>query len=402
MEPSAEICEGFCTAICKTAYEMTLFQDTGGDPRAASLQLADVLAWYGAVGDAALGNTPGFAVRKASLAVALGTIAQLAAHELDALYFAGLLHAVGAIGNAAYRKGSELSQRVARLERWDVPAQGARICASIPQLPVETADMVRWQAECWDGTGYPDQLRWHSIPLHAQLLALADGFVRATDPDEAVSAIGLQSGRAYGPENARLFLMWFHTNGGDVEPLGVPSLALNTNVGNIDTLFDTIADHIDSHNGVGNRWRRIAKLASAAATAQALDSREARALGLACRLYGAGEITAATVENERFDALGRLGIEQRARNAVAAADIAQPFATFADAMPIVRARAEWFDGTGLPRAARHAEIPASAGILAASIACATLDRIERLEDAAGTQFAPAHASAVLAAAKARA
>ena len=49
---------------------------------------------------------------------------------------------------------------------------------SIGALPPETADMVRWQHEAWDGTGYPDTLRWTGIPRPAQFLGMADCFVR--------------------------------------------------------------------------------------------------------------------------------------------------------------------------------------------------------------------------------
>src|SRR5579862_1644521 len=175
---------------------MTLFQDTGGDPRAIAAQFADVLAFYGAIGDAACGNPPGFALRKAATAVSLAEAAQAEPQERDAIYFAGLLHAVGAIGNAAYRRGERLSERFARMESWDVPAQGARFCEELSALPAATADIVRWQAECWDGTGYPDQLRWHGIPRSAVLLSLADAFLRASEPEEALALVAMQSGRA--------------------------------------------------------------------------------------------------------------------------------------------------------------------------------------------------------------
>src|SRR5579862_4347347 len=165
---------------------MTLFQDTGGDPRAVAAQLADVLALYGAIGDAACGNPPGFGFKKASAALSLAKTADFDAATCDAIYFAGILHAIGAIGNAAYRKGERLSERLARMESWDVPALGAHICDGIAALPKDTSDMVRWQAECWDGTGYPDQLRWHGIPQPAMILAMADTFVRSEEPEEVL------------------------------------------------------------------------------------------------------------------------------------------------------------------------------------------------------------------------
>ena len=378
---------------------MTLFQDTGGDPRAARARLADVLSWYGAVSDAAMGNQPGTAVRKASLAVALAEVAQVAQNERTALYFAGFLHATGAIGSAAYRKGEPLTDRNARMAVWDVPARGARFCASVTSLPVETIDFVRWQSECWDGTGFPDQLRWYGIPQSAQLLALADFFVRADDPEEALNAIGLQSGRAFGPDHARTFTIWFHHNAGEVTEVAMPLEAL-ADTTPPHALLDAMADAIDHHNGVNGRWRRIAAIADGAARALELDDESRAQLALACRLFGAGEIGKDIGEDEQFDPLARLGIDVRAANAAAAAEFAQPHATLASAAPIVAMRSEWFDGTGKPKGLRGKAILPAASILAATIAYARLDRGERLEDAAGTQFDPKVVRAVMETAKA--
>jgi response regulator RpfG family c-di-GMP phosphodiesterase len=368
---------------------MTLFQDTGGDPRAARALAADVLAWFGAVGDAALGNAPGFAARKASLAVAVARNADFSQSDCDALYFAGLLHAVGAIGNAAYRKGSTLSERIARQERWDAPAQGARFCAAIGTLPPETEDMVRWQHEAWDGTGYPDSLRWTGIPKAAQILGLADRFVGAPDPEEALGQIGLASGRAFNPAAVRAFTMWFHMTGGEIEMLAPPAEALGDPPPLAAELVERCADVIDAHNGVPGRWRRVAAIAAQTAGALKLSDDEASALALACRIFGAGEIAAESAEDENFDPLGRLGIEDRARNAEAGAAFAQPYDSLRSAAAIIAARGEWFDGTGKPRGLSRKNISLGSAVLSAAIALERLDRPSRLDEAAGTQFDPA-------------
>lgn len=375
---------------------MTLFQDTGSDPRAARSVVADVLAWYGAVGDAAMGNPPGFALRKASVAVALAQSAGAGDDEVSALYFAGVLHAAGSIGNPAYRTGERLSERIAKMESWDVPADGAHLCAQIAALPMETADVVRWQSESWDGTGYPDQLRWFGIPRSAQFLHLADRFARAADPEEALGAIGLESGRTFGPENVRAFTMWFHRSGGEAPQAQVPLDALRENAGDPAELLDLFADRIDEHNAVPGRWRRIETIAHTTASAMGLDPQRARALGVACRIYGAGEI--ANERDERFDPLARLGVEGRARDAAAAAAVASALPALAEGAAIVAARSEWFDGTGKPHGRAPANVATESGILAAAIAFDRLDRKERLDTAAGTQFDPAIVRAVLGAA----
>ncbi len=380
---------------------MTLFQDSGVDPRDERSVLADVLRWYGAIGDAAVGNSPGFGVRKASLAIALAEVAHVSSAERDALYVAGVLHAVGAIGSPAYRKGETLSDRIAAHERWDLPARGARFATSLAALAPETPDMIRWQSEAWDGTGFPDQLRWHGIPPAAQCLALADFFLRTNDPEDALGTIGMQSGRAFGPDFVRIFTMWFHLSGGEVETLPFPIEALPANVNAVDVL-DAMADAIDAHNAVNGRWRRLERLCLGAAGALQADAASKARLSLACRMFGAGEVTQAHTEDAQFDPLARLGIDLRARNAAAAASLAEPLETLRHVSAIIAARSEWFDGTGKPKQLKHGEIPRESAILATAIAYERLDRGERLEDAAGTQFDPVVVRALIETAKARA
>ena len=382
---------------------MTLFQHTGGDPRVASAQLADVLAWYGAVGDAAIGNAPGFGARKASLAVALASIErELLPEEYSATYFAGLLHAVGTIGNRAYAKGQDLEERAARTYRWDIPAEGGRLCAEIETLPEATGDLVRWQSECWDGTGFPDQLRWHGIPKNAQYLAIADFFLRNGDPEEALGSIGMLSGRAFGPELVRAFVTWFHRSAGEEHVLPGPVDSLDAEKTAPASLLDRIADAVDKHNGVPGRRRRIETLALSTARVLKCDPDAQQALALAARLFGAGEVSTRHAEDSQFDPLSRLGIDSRAENAERASRLIAGMPAFQEAREIIAARAEWYDGTGKPKGLRHSKIPAGASILAAAIAYERLDRGERLDTAAGTQFDPHVVRALLESAKARA
>ncbi len=393
---------------------MTLFQDPDAVPRTAASRLADVLDAFGAVGDRAAGNPPGTARRKAAAAASIARAAGRTEDEARALYFAGLLHSVGAIGNAGLRRGNTLSARLATMARWDFPADGARVCAGIAALPAEIADWVRWQAEAWDGTGFPDQLRWQGIPECAQLLQLADLVARASEVDETLAIVGGLSGRTIGPEFANGFVRWFHLTGGEVEEVPVPVEALNAELTNPATLLDLLADRIDAHNNTHGRRLRVTRVADAVAARTHLAPAERDALGLATRTFAAGELGHSHAEDEAFDPLARLGIAARAENATAAADLFAGNETFARAAEVLRARAAWYDGTGEP-ALIHDAIPKGAQILAAALAYDALESVhrtqiredrtspaDRLDTAAGTQFDPDVARALLDATKAHA
>jgi response regulator RpfG family c-di-GMP phosphodiesterase len=361
-----------------------------------------MLTFFGAVADYAAGSAPGEGRRIAALAVSIAKIAGFSQPEIDALYFAALLRNSGALGNAALRKGEEHSERTRTMLRWDIPADGARLCERIAGLPEETADIVRWQAECWDGTGYPDRLRWSGIPKAAQLLHISAAYAGAADPEEGLSAITLESGLRFAPEQTRAFVMWYHSCGGEIEPLLPPHYALASERARISGVLETLAERIDAHNGTPGRAKRIAQYGEEIGKQCGFDAATLRQISLASMLFAIGELRAAEMEAAQFDALARLGIETRAQHAAAAADLIGQCGIFSGVAAAVRARAEWHDGTGAPDRLRHAEIPSAARVLAASIAYDALQEaycthvteertvpIVRMETAAGTQFDPA-------------
>jgi response regulator RpfG family c-di-GMP phosphodiesterase len=394
---------------------MSLTEGTGANSSPGSAALGELLTFFGSVADFAAGASPEDGERIASLAAAIGRHAGLPQADCDALYFAARLRNAGALGNAAFAKGDPLPERALTMARWDVPPDGARICERIGALPRSTADMVRWQAEAWDGTGFPDQLRWSGIPKAAQLLHIAETYVAIPDPDEALTAITTESGRTYAPDAARSFTMWFHTSGGDVDPIPIPGAALIAEKTTPDDIVTLLAERVDAHNGTPGRAQRIAARVQDVGRATGLQQRELELLRYAALLFGIGDVPSGQLESSQFDALARLGIESRARSAVSAALLIEACPFLSDVAPIVRARAEWYDGTGAPHALRHDAIPAGAQILAASIAYDTLyetyhsriteDRVapvSRMETAAGTQFDPATVRALAEVVKAHA
>jgi putative nucleotidyltransferase with HDIG domain len=87
-----------------------------------------------------------------------------------------LLHDIGKIGvpDNILRKPTSLSEAEWITMRRH-PEFGARIIAGIPFLE-DVSRIVRHHHERWDGTGYPDRLSGHDIPLGARIFAVADSF----------------------------------------------------------------------------------------------------------------------------------------------------------------------------------------------------------------------------------
>lgn len=380
---------------------MSLAEGTGGSSSPESVALGEVLTFFGMVADYAAGSAPEEGERIAAVATAMAKLAGCSQQDLDALYFAARLRNIGALGNPAFAKGQPLSEREAAMFGWDVPADGARICERIAALPEGTADIVRWQAECWDGTGYPDQLRWAGIPKNAQLLHIARAYVRSGEPEEALSAVTLESGRSFAPDQVRAFVMWFHTFGGEVESVAAPYAALNAERTSVLEIIERLSEQIEAHNAAPGRAARIARRAEEIGKQLGCDADTLRQITLASLLFGMGEVRASEAETGQFDPLARLGIETRAEHAVAAAKLIAQCPYLSELAPVLRARAEWYDGTGAPDQLRHDAIPRAAHVLAVSIAFDAIDEayrsriteertlpIVRLETASGTQFDP--------------
>lgn len=380
---------------------MSLAEGTGGSSSPESVALGEVLTFFGMVADYAAADAPEDGERIASAAAGMAKIGGFPQQDVDALYFAARLRNAGALGNAAFAKGERLSERETTMQSWDVPADGARICERIAALPEAAADIVRWQAECWDGTGYPDQLRWTGIPKAAQLLHIARVYARISDPEEGLTAVTLQSGRTFAPEHVRTFITWFHTFGGEVESVTPPYTALRAERTPIMDVIERLSEQIDVHNGTPGRAQRIARRGEEIGRQRGFDADELRRVTLAALLFGIGELRAPELEAAQFDALARLGIEARAGHAIAAAKLVAQCPQLADVAPVLRARSEWYDGTGAPDGLRHGAIPRAAHVLAVSIAYDAIDEIYRsriteertlpivrLETASGTQFDP--------------
>ncbi len=116
--------------------------------------------------------------RVVALSVALAQACGLAEEEWEVVAIAARLHDVGKIGTP-----DRVLHSPHRLDKedWEIMKAHAAVGAAIimqTAMPRREAiaRAVRHHHEHFDGSGYPDGLSGHDIPLHARIISLADSY----------------------------------------------------------------------------------------------------------------------------------------------------------------------------------------------------------------------------------
>jgi diguanylate cyclase (GGDEF)-like protein len=133
----------------------------------------------------------------------------LPAEDVERIANAALLHDVGKLAIP-----SEILHKTGPLTRaeWEVmsehPVVGERILMRTKDLS-SLAPIVRHEHEHWDGTGYPDGLERHRIPLGARVIFACDAYAAMTTsrpyrpamaPEDAVAELRADTGTKFDPE----------------------------------------------------------------------------------------------------------------------------------------------------------------------------------------------------------
>ena len=143
------------------------------------------------------------------MARGVALILGLATAKVERIAHAALLHDVGKLGvpHEILHKRGPLTE-----EEWAVmaehPVAGERILLRIPEL-APIAPIVRHEHEHWDGSGYPDRLRGHNIPIGSRIILACDAYEAMTTPrpyrpamthEQAVEELKAGAGSTYDPE----------------------------------------------------------------------------------------------------------------------------------------------------------------------------------------------------------
>lgn len=161
-------------------------------------------------------------IRVAALAVLLGQEMNLTSEEIDILNVAGRLHDIGKIGvrdDILLKRGPLTSDEFMEIAKH--PLTGASIIAQLGLWEREQI-IIKHHHERFDGKGYPDGLKGHSIPLLARIMAVADAYdAMASDRvyrkrlsfGGVLKRIEEESGRQFDPALVKVFQKVYRKGG---------------------------------------------------------------------------------------------------------------------------------------------------------------------------------------------
>ena len=330
------------------------------------------------------------ALSVAGIAMNLGKSLGLPDEQLRDLYYAGLLHDIGQIGapDEILRKKGALTLKE-KASIYSHPHVGYEIVREIPTLD-SSAFFIRWHHERWDGTGYPDALRWEAIPEGAQLLAIADTMNAlisprpwrdALAPDAAVGEMRKFAGIQSHPGFVGILMRLVDQRGvGKLSELDessrellrveterhpeFPRLTGSRILGIID-LFSRIIDA--RHKYSRGHSRRVANLAKEIGRELGFDEERLFKLEIAGLLHQAGKVG---VSSAIVDKAGKLTDDEREiirGYPLVSERIISNIRSLQDLAPVVRHQQERFDGSGYPDGLAGERIPIFSRILAVAI-----------------------------------
>jgi len=164
--------------------------------------LAIVRDWGQSI-ESADSYTHGHCERVATYAVAVATALGLGEDERTTIRLGAYLHDLGKIKTPheiLNKPGRLTDEEFAVMQRH--PVDGVEMLAGI-EFPWDLKPMIRWHHEKYDGTGYPDRLAGDAIPVHAQIICVADVWDALTTTRSYRSAMARERALAIMEESRR-------------------------------------------------------------------------------------------------------------------------------------------------------------------------------------------------------
>lgn len=171
--------------------------------------------------------------RIAEWAAEIARILGCSAHEIQSIYWGGLLHDIGKIGipDAILRKSGKLDR-----SEWEIirthTILGAQLVSPIKKL-ADVAPIIEYSHERYNGSGYPHGLKADEIPLGARIIGVVDSYSAMRDErsykkpishEEAIEELKRNSGILFDPQVVQVFLYVLNDSNQSKLSLEIPSI----------------------------------------------------------------------------------------------------------------------------------------------------------------------------------
>ncbi|MEQ1856484.1 MAG: HD domain-containing phosphohydrolase [Longimicrobiales bacterium] len=321
----------------------------------------------------------------AMLSSHLGRELGLSKAECSELFFGAILSDMGMVGlaedaweNPTPQLASDVRERVQRH-----PQRSEERVRGVPHLQ-DLAPLLRHHHEWWDGSGYPDRLQAHEIPLGARILRLADTVAALgqqrphrgpLSPEKINELVQGGLGKEFAPDVGDCFLTlqlagsipnfdresYRHTVLRAAESL-LPEEVSPLSTSQLLTIIANLIDAKDPYTA--GHSRRVAVLAVAVAEQLDLDAHTRSALWAGGYLHDLGKLA---VPLRVLAKSGRLTDEEFAfirAHPSDGAEILEGIPTLQHLTTGVRYHHERWDGSGYPEGLSGDRIPLVAQIMA--------------------------------------
>jgi putative nucleotidyltransferase with HDIG domain len=370
----------------------------------ADVALSEILAAMSSALDLSEGQEPGHTVRTCIIGMRLAEELDLSSFDRVALYGALLLKDSGCSGSS-HRVAEALSGDSPQRPRVALPAPRtvrSRIGSLLRRASVRddisnlsrgqrgegialrlgfstaTGEAIRGIDEHWDGSGGPDGLVGHEIPLFARIILLAqsvDAFYSQRGLAAAMRMARERSGDWFDPSLARIVRSWreetawwerLHSDEATAIALSLEPQQHTRYVDDtgLDEVARAFAEIIDAKSPFTYAHStNVAKYARGVAYELGFERHDVRVLNRAALLHDVGKLG---VSARILDKAGPLTPEERAemqRHPVYTWEILQRVGAFSNFARMASLHHEKLDGTGYPWGVRGEELDLPARIL---------------------------------------
>ena len=355
-------------------------------------------------------------------AVAASMAEQIIPAQSSDVFYAALLHDVGAMGSFSHIiHYPTLYSQTSKPEIVSHPQRGKQIILGIPGLEL-SAEFVADHHEWWNGAGYPFHKTADDIPIGAQLIRIADSadmnrrFTPDTSVEQTLQTMGLMARVEVNPEVIEAFRKVvsdqsffrqlvdetsLHTLIQHMES-SVTGPIFRPNADVLGTMLTVFARVIDAKHGfTTGHSERVARYASELAQAMRLAHNEVVTVRFAGLLHDAGKVAVPLAIMNKPGPLGPVEFGKVKDHPKLTMEILKNIVHLSEFAWIAGHHHERWDGKGYPDGLAGDEIPLLSRILAVADAVDAItsprsykaeksapEMLAILHEGAGTQFDP--------------